>query len=1525
MLATAVMGTLLFSHDQHSQPPPQQQQQIWGSRVNSRAANHNTINGGPSNNSSTSSSPTAPRSWSAAQTNSSSGSSHTAIADSTQGLKSTLEDEIFDQMISDTSFDPPSNQVSDHESPIAAMNIPSNNNQHMFMSPLNVDVLQGRFDPGSTSAVQRNAPNAPLGEPFSAAPSAFSSRRGSFESAGVRRDIDADANDSSHPARDRSASSAAAAASRCSQAIALRSFGGSAQNAITDAEIGFSTHAVVQPALNELKDLQIHVHGIQMQGHKSRVETQIRMRIELVRPGVPDAAGNAPQGAAKFQRIGSFTHLKLPPLSGTKRNSKKYQRNDIDPQKILYFDATVVNATPPHDRIFVCSGCMQRERKRLHRKKRDMQQSAAAVSATLDGESVGMVVPPSIDEVRSMGFDPSLPGAEERALQQMLKDDRKRVVVFNCGDYVDFHEGETILPTRITCYCRHHRAKIGFCIIFTMRDWQGRLLATGSTPPIMITDDHKTQGSSKTNGGTTGNNSTAPSPIASNGIRAGHSRVGSADSGDDDDDGVPQRQPSPNNGRTSAVRNSTAGVVKGVQKKAKKERKKPYDDSGARRRTNTSGGASGLVMTPFSVENGHGTSPAESSSVTSPSNQDTSSIPAATPQQLMTNSPINLPPDIGDAGSLSPSNLLTNPQSLPDFSLEFFLQQQGLQLNGGSALPTAFNWPQLGPGDLTGQGLNNSMLPNGQFSVGLPMGQMSGGPDVSMVLPQEVQSQPQSMFGPIPPAGSHVQANGDAPTGPQISKLIPGEGPTSGGIEVTILGENFEEGITCVFGDVPATNTRVWAANTLVCILPPSQSPGPVVVTLKGSLFSPTLTGFRTQTDRPLPLFNYVEASDRALMELALQVVGLQMTGAVQSARDVAMRVVGSGASFGGSTGQTQYSGGAGGQGGNQRASEGVATQSRDAISGLISSRGGGREANAQSSFQDSVLNFLSILDTDVDDIPGAAPRRDAIRLANKQGHTLLHLAVMLGFHRLAASLLRRGVPVNARDRNGYTALHFAALHGRVTVARLLLSGGARDNIPNWEGQLPIDIAREKDQIDVEMMLADTGSPAAEVHLSASQHDSGVSISERDDETATDRGLEDVEESDESASTESGYTQSESGDTPFGEDSVFYADDEREMSNSNIAFASTADSDDASASGSADSGRTARRAVRAMADPALALRTFLARAGDSVAAMEWAQRLHVPGRMDALQARLGLLHFNMLSLPVWPLARTSSQGDGRSVRGDADNADGQGQGGNVEGPVRSVLPSSASGSTGIGNIADWANTLFSAPPPTYEDALASEDRKLAASLSDADDKTAFAEYRDKGEGTSASGFGGSFHTQQQQGSATATMSYADDGVMQENAEAEEQGDDDDEEGEWDEQTASTRRSPSPTNSKLLPAPDPFRARPSRSSASLATSGFTNSMKRRAVALTHRRPRRTIYDDAMLFWFWIPALVAVLVLVFLSSGDGVLSFRDLLSYFDLGGASSGAAALKAVGAGGAAVPRIVAQAVEGAAFGAEVAV
>lgn len=37
-----------------------------------------------------------------------------------------------------------------------------------------------------------------------------------------------------------------------------------------------------------------------------------------------------------------------------------------------------------------------------------------------------------------------------------------RILQFNCAEIVDFGGGAVVLPIRITCYCRHHKEKVGF-------------------------------------------------------------------------------------------------------------------------------------------------------------------------------------------------------------------------------------------------------------------------------------------------------------------------------------------------------------------------------------------------------------------------------------------------------------------------------------------------------------------------------------------------------------------------------------------------------------------------------------------------------------------------------------------------------------------------------------------------------------------------------------------------------------------------------------------------------------------------------------------------------------------------------------------------------------------------------------------------------------------------------------------------------------------------------------------------------
>lgn len=81
--------------------------------------------------------------------------------------------------------------------------------------------------------------------------------------------------------------------------------------------------------------------------------------------------------------------------------------------------------------------------------------------------------------------------------QNKLHEDTTSIIQFNCAEILDFSTGSVVLPLRITCYCRHHREKVGFNVHFTMMDNAGRIVGSGMSRPIMITDDHKTSTANK--------------------------------------------------------------------------------------------------------------------------------------------------------------------------------------------------------------------------------------------------------------------------------------------------------------------------------------------------------------------------------------------------------------------------------------------------------------------------------------------------------------------------------------------------------------------------------------------------------------------------------------------------------------------------------------------------------------------------------------------------------------------------------------------------------------------------------------------------------------------------------------------------------------------------------------------------------------------------------------------------------------------------------------------------------------------
>lgn len=254
---------------------------------------------------------------------------------------------------------------------------------------------------------------------------------------------------------------------------------------------------------------------------------------------------------------------------------------------------------------------------------------------------------------------------------------------------------------------------------------------------------------------------------------------------------------------------------------------------------------------------------------------------------------------------------------------------------------------------------------------------------------------PVTLPSPLPLSSPYERTVSPAPIErPLLQRLIPNEGPTFGGVEVTVLGSGFRSGLTCMFGDVAASSTHYWSPNTLVCILPPAVEAGTVVVSFKEH---PLVVDSQDVT-----LFTYYNENDRALMELALQVVGLKMTGKVEDARDIAMRIVQGGSSSTGTEKQRQGS-------------------------------------TNQMSLEHHIIQVLQVMST-FRDVESAD-----VSITSAQGHTMLHLAAMLGFESLTRSLIELGCDVDVTDKNGFTALHYSAWYNHPAVVDALLQEGSAD------------------------------------------------------------------------------------------------------------------------------------------------------------------------------------------------------------------------------------------------------------------------------------------------------------------------------------------------------------------------------------------------------------------------------------------------------------------------------------------------
>ncbi|ESZ95701.1 hypothetical protein SBOR_3921 [Sclerotinia borealis F-4128] len=651
--------------------------------------------------------------------------------------------------------------------------------------------------------------------------------------------------------------------------------------------------------------------------------------------------------------------------------------------------------------VLICSGCITRERKRAARKKVKKVEE----EESWHKDEAKRVIVFNTHEVKDWQSPTSQPPSEATG-------DRPEPFVPDGAMQVD-------APMRIACYCRHQNEKIGFRVIFTIKDYQERLIAQAITSSIMITDDHKThnllpipgQVSCAPDGqmfsGPTSYSNERNFDMTSGVVPGMHPfRVSPSAS---DLQNLPQNfmpYPQPMNYPPS---NPPQTISNTMTPRHPSPQASPSTPSGPplskKRKASSSGKVpTGLAMTKLETgQMGMNIGPLV------PVSAATSTIPSPfTP---------NLPN--------FPSNEQPFCQPAPP------MQHVSTHYNTGPPTPNSndqlytahVHRPQ--PTDNLAMHQLYSAPPSGHPSrVPSPNGMRN---NVQIYQQQQQAHMAQAVANGI--YGMPLTLSPQRP--PVIHKLIPNEGPKAGGIEVTCLGSGFCQGLEVMFGDAKATTTTFWGETSLVCLLPPSAIAGTVPVTFKHQ--------HQQRQQYPTPpmpkqtaFFKYVDDDEQQIIRTALAVLGHKMTGKMEDVRDLARRIVDG--PWGAPSGQSPPSGGGSSQ------------------------HGGG--FNAASFGVDVEATLLRCLDLiDLDD----SPTKPRFNLRKISGQTMLHLACSLGLHRFVAALLARNVNCEPRDKGGFTPMHFAALHNHPQIVRRLILSGADPLIRSLQGYAPGDMTSSEE------------------------------------------------------------------------------------------------------------------------------------------------------------------------------------------------------------------------------------------------------------------------------------------------------------------------------------------------------------------------------------------------------------------------------------------------------------------------------
>jgi hypothetical protein len=658
--------------------------------------------------------------------------------------------------------------------------------------------------------------------------------------------------------------------------------------------------------------------------------------------------------------------------------------------------------------VKICVGCITRERKRAARKKVKKVEE----EESWHKDEAKRVVVFNTHEVKDWQTPTSQPPSEATG-------DRAEPFVPDGAMQVD-------APMRIACYCRHQNEKLGFQVIFTIKDWQDRLIAQEMTSSIMITDDHKTHNapptlSTQLSTGSDGQIFAGSAAFSTNnafdipGGSAGNMPPFRLSHSSSDLQGM-QRDfnvqfPPPTSAAPSSQPSATTSAT--MTPRSLSRQTSPTAPTGPSSKKRKASGSSkvpsGLAMTR--LETGDTTLPpgppttlmsASTSAAASPFSPNLTAFPL--PDQQFSQSSATIPN--------IPQQYNTGPPTPNSNDQVFFGNQNRSHSMENLALHQLYSAPASA---------HPSRVPS-------PNGLRNTVQAYQQQQAQIAQAVANGLYG-IP-----LSLNPHRP--PTIHKLIPNEGPKAGGIEVTCLGSGFCQGLEVMFGDTKATTTTYWGETSLVCLLPPSVFAGTVPVTFKHQhQQQQQMQGFAPAAiPKQTAYFKYIDDDEQQIIRTALSVLGHKMTGKMEDVRDLARRIVGDGpSSWGGaSTGQSPTGGG-----GQQVTGFNAATFGVDV--------------------EATLLRCLDLIDLD------DSPNMPRLNLRRASGQTMLHLAASLGLHRFVAALLARGANPEPRDKGGFTPMHFAALHNHPQIVRRLMLSGADPTVRSLQGYTPADMTSSEE------------------------------------------------------------------------------------------------------------------------------------------------------------------------------------------------------------------------------------------------------------------------------------------------------------------------------------------------------------------------------------------------------------------------------------------------------------------------------